>query len=58
MQKQQGGGTNEPSHNSTKTIAKYQALISNNMYGKKPAGKELSVTQPGVVNQEVQGVYL
>ena len=58
MQKQQGIGSSESDHSSTKSIAKYQALISSDIYGQKPTVTEHQVAQPAVANQEVQSVYL
>ena len=59
MQKQQGVGYNESNHSSTKSIAKYQVLISSAVYGQKLATvADHQVTQRAVANQEVQRVYL
>ena len=60
MQKQQGAGYNESSHCSTKSIAKYQLLISSAVFGQKPTRvAENQVTQQrAVANQEVQNVYI
>lgn len=55
MQKQQGVGYNESNLSSTKSIAKYQVLISSAVFGEKPTrAVENQVTQRVLANQEVQ----